>query len=107
MPSEFQFDVFLSHSAKDKAGVRAVAERLRKDELKVWFDEWELLVAASRQSAGSALQPSAFSLQPLLRAFGSDPGAPGLEAGTFRFRDPLNRERRFIRLLAEPSAPRS
>ena len=29
-------DVFLSHSAKDKAEVRPLAERLRKDGLKVW-----------------------------------------------------------------------
>jgi hypothetical protein len=38
----FPCDVFLSHSAKDKAVVRALAERLRKDGLKVWFDEWVL-----------------------------------------------------------------
>ena len=37
----FTHDVFLSHSAKDKAVVRGLAERLRKDGLKVWFDEWE------------------------------------------------------------------
>ncbi|MEK7677388.1 MAG: toll/interleukin-1 receptor domain-containing protein, partial [Verrucomicrobiota bacterium] len=42
MPEHFPFDVFLSHSAKDKAVVRAVAERLRQDGLKVWFDEWVL-----------------------------------------------------------------
>ena len=42
MPSEFQYDVFLSHSAKDKAVVRAVAERLRADKVRVWFDEWEI-----------------------------------------------------------------
>ena len=42
MPDEFQYDVFLSHSAKDKAVVRDVAERLRKDGVKVWFDEWVL-----------------------------------------------------------------
>jgi len=30
---DFQHDVFLSHSAKDKAVVRPLAERLRKDEL--------------------------------------------------------------------------
>ena len=39
MPSEFQYDLFLSHSAKDKAVVRPLAERLRQDGLKVWFDE--------------------------------------------------------------------
>ena len=42
MEQEFQYDVFLSHSAKDKAVVRPLAERLRKDGLKVWFDEWVL-----------------------------------------------------------------
>ena len=41
MPAEFQYDVFLSHSAKDKAVVRPLAERLRQDGLTVWFDEWE------------------------------------------------------------------
>ena len=49
----FTHDVFLSHSAKDKGVVRAVAERLRQDGLRVWFEEWELPVAASRQSAAS------------------------------------------------------
>jgi len=42
MGAEFQYDVFVSHSAKDKAVVRLLAERLRKDGLKVWFDEWEI-----------------------------------------------------------------
>ena len=42
MRAEFQYDVFLSHSAKDKPVVRSLAERLRADGLKVWFDEWVL-----------------------------------------------------------------
>jgi hypothetical protein len=44
--TDFQYDVFLSHSSKDKAIVRPLAERLRKDGLKVWFDEWVIPVAA-------------------------------------------------------------
>lgn len=40
---EFVFDVFLSHSAKDKETVREVAERLRADGLRVWFEDWEIL----------------------------------------------------------------
>ena len=51
MPNEFPYDVFLSHSAKDKPVVRPLAERLRADGLRVGFDEWEIPVAASRQSA--------------------------------------------------------
>ena len=46
MADDFKYDVFLSHSAKDKPIVRDVAERLRKDGLRVWpgvFDaEWVL-----------------------------------------------------------------
>ena len=42
MDAQFPYDVFLSHSAKDKAVVRPLAARLRKDGLKVWFDEWVL-----------------------------------------------------------------
>ena len=34
MPDEFLYDVFLSHSAKDKAVVRPLAERLRADGVK-------------------------------------------------------------------------
>ena len=33
MPDAFQYDLFLNHSAKDKAVVRPLAERLRKDGL--------------------------------------------------------------------------
>ena len=33
MADIFQYDVFLSHSLKDKAVVRPLAERLRKDRL--------------------------------------------------------------------------
>ena len=78
MPDAFQHDVFLSHSAKDKAVVRAVEEWLRKD--------WR------RNDS----QPSAINPQPL---GGSDWAR--LEEGTFRFLDPLNMERRCIPLRAK------
>ena len=62
----FTHDVFLSHSAKDKAVVRPLAERLRQD------------------------GPFKFGIR------NSEFGIA--QAGTFRFRDPLNQERRFIPL---------
>ena len=75
MPDEFQFDVFLSHSAKDKAVVRLRADGLF-----------------------NSSQPSTFNSQP---SRGSDWAQ--LESGTLRtgqrpFRDPLNKERRFLPL---------
>jgi hypothetical protein len=42
MPDDFKYDVFLSHTAKDKEVVRSVAGRLRADGLRVWFDDWEI-----------------------------------------------------------------
>lgn len=39
----FRYDVFLSHSSKDKQVVRELAERLKADGVRVWFDEWEIL----------------------------------------------------------------
>ena len=38
----FPFDVFLSHSSKDKTVVRELAGRLKADGLRVWLDEWVL-----------------------------------------------------------------
>ena len=64
MPDDFPYDVFLSHSAKDTAVVRPLAERLRADGI------------------FNSSQPSTFNSQ--------------LPPGPFRFRDPLNKERRFL-----------
>ena len=53
MPDDFPYDVFLSHSAKDKAVVRPPAERSRQGGFKVWLDEWVLLVAALCRAAAT------------------------------------------------------
>ena len=42
MSETFKYDVFISHSAKDKPVVRQLAERLKQDGLRVWFDDWEI-----------------------------------------------------------------
>jgi len=94
----FTHDVFLSHSAKDKAVVRPLAERLRTDGLKVWFDEWVIKPGDSIPAKIEAgLEHSrVLVLCMSANAFGSDWAQ--LESHTFRFRDPLNNERRFIPL---------
>jgi hypothetical protein len=53
MPDEVQYDIFSSHSAKDKAVVRAVAERLRQDGLTP-------NAKGQRLKSKVELQPSAF-----------------------------------------------
>src|SRR5687767_13747923 len=98
MSEEFKYDVFLSHSAKDKSTVRPLAERLRKDGLTVWLDEWVLKPGDNIPSKiEEGLEYSrVLVLCMSANAFGSDWAQ--LETGTFRFRDPLNKERRFIPL---------
>ena len=104
---QFEFDVFLSYSSKDKAVVRAVAERLRADGLRVWFDEW---VFKPGDSIPAKIEEGLEHSRVLVlcmsaNAFGSDWAQ--LEAGTcwwrnLRFRDPLNRERHFLPVPPEP-----
>lgn len=96
----FPYDVFLSHSAKDKAVVRISSlsasngERagvrcrslLRADGLKVWFDEWVLKPGDSIPAKiEEGLEHSrVLVLCMSAQAFGSDWAQ--LEPGTFRFR---------------------
>ncbi|MBK5274469.1 MAG: TIR domain-containing protein [Desulfuromonadales bacterium] len=98
MPDTFTHDVFLSHSSKDKEVVRPLAERLRGDGLSVWFDEWEIKpgdsIPAKIEEGLERSRVLMFCMS--ADAFGSEWAQ--LEAGTFRFRDPLNKERRFIPL---------
>jgi TIR domain len=86
------------YSSKDKAAVRDVAQRLRADGLRVWFDQWELRPGDSIPSKiEEGLEHSRVLVLCMSRhAFGADWAL--LESGTFRFRDPLNKERRFIPL---------
>lgn len=94
----YQFDVFLSYSANDRQVVADLAERLRSDGLRIWFDVWRIkpdddLAAATERG----LERSRVLLLFLsTHSIGSDWAQ--LEGHSFRFRDPLNRERRFIPL---------
>ena len=113
-PQQFAYDVFLSHSAKDKAVVRPLAELLRANGLKVRFDEWEIPSPAGvgeggrRPGEGRGAEDIPAKIEEGLEqsrvlvlcmsanALGSDWAQ--LESDTFRFRDPLNKERRFLSL---------
>jgi len=97
MSDELSFDVFLSHSSADVSLVRGIASRLRADVLKVWFDEQLGSTDRIADKTEEGLKHSRVLVLCLsATAFGSE--WEKLEASTFRFRDPLNKERRFIPL---------
>jgi hypothetical protein len=98
MQEPFQYDVFLSHSAKDKAMVRPLAKRLWQDGLKVWFDEWVLKPGDSIPAKIEDELEHSRVLALCMSANASGSDWAQLEAGTSRCRDPLNKERRFIPL---------
>ncbi len=104
MVETLTYDVFLSHSSKDKPIVRAIAERLRSDGLRVWLDDWELRPGDHiPKKIEDGLEASrVLVLCMSANAFGSEWAQ--LESHTFRFRDPLKIRRQVffcVRQLCE------
>ena len=98
MAETFAYDVFLSHSDKDKEVVRPIAERLRADGLRVWFDEWDVKAGDNvpAKIERRLEQSRVLVLCMSANAFGN--GWADLEKSTFQFRDTLNMDRRFVPL---------
>lgn len=96
MAANFVYDVFLSHSSRDKPVVRKLAERLRADGLRVWFDEWEIQPGdmIGLKIEQGLQQSRVLVLAMSSHALGSD--WVTLERHTALFRDPSNTQRRFI-----------
>ncbi len=97
-PTDYEFDVFLSHSSKDSSVARDIAERLRKDGLRVWFDEWQNRAGGVWEEEIERGLERSRVLVLCISASALTSEWSRLEAGTFRFRDPLNKERHFIPL---------
>ncbi len=51
MPSDPEFDVFLSHNSKDKPAVRRLADALEDRGVRAWLDERELIPGRPWQKA--------------------------------------------------------
>ncbi|GAB7066333.1 toll/interleukin-1 receptor domain-containing protein [Mycobacterium hodleri] len=65
------FDAFISHASEDKNDfVRALAERLRKEHIEVWYDEFSLRLGDSlRRSIDRGLAQSRFGIVVLSKNF--------------------------------------
>jgi hypothetical protein len=101
MSVEFQYDAFISYNKADKARVRPVAERLRAEGLRVWFDEW-IIVPADRIlfAIERGLETSRTLVLCVSRAALAARWVE-MEWSTVLFLDPVSEERRLIPLLLE------
>ncbi|MBX7173957.1 MAG: TIR domain-containing protein, partial [Pyrinomonadaceae bacterium] len=98
MSENFHYDVFLSHSSKDKAIVHELAERLRADGVRVWFDDG----SATQTEISNALEQSRILLL-AISANASESDWVEFEHQTVLFNDPTNKQRRFIPLKIDDS----
>jgi hypothetical protein len=96
--NEFEYDVFLSHASADKPAVRELAERLKGDGLRVWLDEWVIQPGDSIPLAIEKGLESSRTLVLVMSQAAFDSDWVTLERHTALFRDPVNRQRRFIPL---------
>jgi small GTP-binding protein len=98
MADRFTYDVFLSHNARDKPLVRALAEELRAAGLRVWFDDWVIKpgddIYLANELGLEAARALVLCLSPVALAEWAT-----LERSTALFRDPANAGRRLIPLL--------
>ncbi len=96
--SDFQWDVFLSYANANKDVVRDIANRMKSDGVNVWFDDWEIKPGDPiMKKIEDGLEHSRVLVLCLsAEALAAD--WPQLESHTFRFKDPLNHNRRFIPL---------
>jgi small GTP-binding protein len=92
----FHYDVFLSYSSKDRIAVSDYANRLKEDGIIIWYDDEQIKPGDNILSKiEEGLENSRILILFMSEnAFSSD--WTTLESYTFRFRDPLNKERRFI-----------
>lgn len=96
--AHFEYDGFLSHATADLTAVCAIAEQLHADGIRVCVNEGKL---QTDRSAADEIERGLESSRVLVLCVSGNVSIAEwirLEAGTFRFRDPLNKSRRFILL---------
>ncbi|MBF8271854.1 MAG: WD-repeat protein [Magnetococcales bacterium] len=100
---EYEYDVFLSHDSRDKVAVEKLANRLKQDGLRVWFDAWVIKPGDSIPLLiRKGFETSRVMVLVLSRHFAGAKWSQ-MELGTAISRDPTNEERRFIPLRLDDS----
>jgi hypothetical protein len=95
MSTAFSFDIFLSHNVNDKQRVRSLAERLRTEGFRVWFDEWVIKPGDDIDLAVEHVLEAARVLVLCLSEHALASDWVKMDRSTVLFRDPSNIGRRF------------
>ncbi len=99
--NDMTYQAFLCHSSVDKERIRRLAQLLKSKGIKVWFDEWNIRPGDSIPVAiEHGLEQSQVLILCMSTAFFESEWTT-YERATAIFRDPTNRQRRFIPLLLE------
>ncbi len=100
MTREFEYDVFISHSSKDKPEVLKLANKLKEDGLSVWLDDWVLQAGDDiRINIDEGLEKSQYVLFIMSSNVFINSDWVKNELSVSLFRDPTNRDRNFIPVL--------
>ncbi len=104
MASNFRYDVFIGYAKRDKQLMMALANRLRKDGLRLWFEGWDSNFDSEEEDEETninAREDALFHSRTLL--LGLSENVTALEWSSFQrhaaiFRDPAASDRKFIPL---------
>lgn len=94
--TNFNFDVFISHSSRDNERMRRLAARLREDGLRVWYADWQPDELWSSEVEHGLVESRTLVLALSVNALASEWRA--LDRHMSLFRDPSSTGRRFIPL---------
>jgi small GTP-binding protein len=97
MNHHFDYDVFLSYAAKDGDSAENLAQQLKAEGLRIWFDRWNL--SPDVESLDTEVTRGLKSSRALVLLWSEHANGrawPMLDRQVVLFRDPAHDERRFI-----------
>lgn len=104
MKEGFQYDIFLSHSKSDRKVAVALAKRLERDDLKVWYYEREIRSGSIPSQIEAGLNASQLLLQTISK-HGVGSIWMQVERNVFLTRDPVNKTGSIIPLRLDNTRP--
>lgn len=97
--TSFNYDAFISYSTKNRSSVRKLAEYLKDKNIRVWYDEWCIKDGRDiSKEIELGLQQSQIFIMCMTQEYFKSEWVES-EKNTAYFRDPTNKELRFLPVL--------